>query len=285
MQLCDRVIANMEHIMSIAEKRVQFAAWQEANPEWQELFQERLTEQDVAIPAIIKTSLGNYARLNCVAEYEGNHHIYSFTANLDTGDFFMDCRLRKIYAKCALLTVFRPIHTIIGKTVYHILGIGIAQEVLKWRRKKQTGTDCLWHVGRELVDILRTPLYGVALTVMHVAGVIFGLIYPPSLYRIREVAGRIELSLNWGNRFSEWVLAFCFTPLGNLATVHNRIGTGTPNAAKHTYSALIRSIQGEVATRQEDRLLFNDCGRLLPKEERYISAAIKETVLAQKQSA
>ena len=63
-----------------------------------------------------------------------------------------------------------------------------------------------------LTDIVRTPIYGVALTVLAVVGFILGLFGSEKIYDLRLLMGKIEQSLNWGKPHTTWTLAPCFQP-------------------------------------------------------------------------
>jgi hypothetical protein len=71
------------------------------------------------------------------------------------------------------------------------------------------------------VDIVRTPIYGIVLTALAIVGLILGLFDSEKIYDLRLFMGKIEQSLNRGEKHTEWTLAPCFQPgdLNNIDTI------------------------------------------------------------------
>jgi hypothetical protein len=94
--------------------------------------------------------------------------------------------------------------------------VPIALEILKFYNDEQTSKECFDNSVKSLADIVRTPVYGVVLTVISLAGVIAIPFSPNLAYDVREVYGNVEQSLNWGIRRTETTLARCFQPICNI---------------------------------------------------------------------
>lgn len=177
-----------------------------------------------------ESSANQWKRIKCEWKEKAPNltHVVACTINAQTTDLYLDCRERKIWAKCVALTFIRPLHTIILKTVYHILlpislPLEIASRYLTARKYnlsiQKTICLCVVKVFYSLQDIFRSPLYGTILTIISLSGVLIGPIAPEKLYDIRELYSKVESSLNDGKQISAWRLAPCFLPFTNLRRV------------------------------------------------------------------
>lgn len=144
------------------------------------------------------------------------HHTYSALLNVKTLEMYIDCRPQKIFAKALALLVARPVH-ILFKTLYHVSLAGVAYEFFKGATHEQSKRETLINSAKSLADIIRIPLYGIAMIITNIAGLILGLVCPTSLYDTREILGKLEESLNWGTRRTLTTLAPCFQPISLLA--------------------------------------------------------------------
>jgi hypothetical protein len=143
------------------------------------------------------------------------HHTYAAIIHLQKEDLYLDCRCRKIFAKCVVLSITRPLHTLL-KTAWHLSMIPIAYEIFKWIRNPSTKTDVLKNSVRSIVDIFRTPIYGITLTIISLVGAV---IIPFSLkkaYDIREIYGNVEYDFLWKQKKTFWTLAPCFHSFFNI---------------------------------------------------------------------
>ncbi len=132
-----------------------------------------------------------------------------FLQNRQSGDVFTHDSTSKIAAKCAALVFARPLHSL-AKTAYHCcLPLSMFFEI---RSALHENRSVLQAVGRNLADVVRTPLYGLALTILAVVGLLFGLVCSERIYDIRAIAGRLEAHLNWGALRTSTTLAPCFQP-------------------------------------------------------------------------
>jgi hypothetical protein len=104
----------------------------------------------------------------------------------------------------------RPLHTVF-KTLYHAcLPLSLWVE---GSSAQQRGVAVGAALARNIADIVRTPLYGLALTILAVVGCVFGGLGLERVYDVRALAGRVERSLNWGEPRAAGALAPCFQPL------------------------------------------------------------------------
>lgn len=164
----------------------------------------------------------NWGRLICTwHEKKEDHQIitHTYAACIDgkDGGIYLDCRPRKIFAKCLVHLFTRPIFTII-KTAYHLSLYPIFNEIVKSYHSNLPKQEKFKNLVKASADILLTPLYGVALTVCTLAVLIVGTFNPQNLYEGRKILGKIEQASNWGQIHTFWTLAKCFqpTPLENL---------------------------------------------------------------------
>lgn len=132
-----------------------------------------------------------------------------------------------------------------------------------YEEKMRTYKDLKVEVLHSLADVVRTPFYGAVLTVVHVAAVIFGCLSPNTLYRSRDIAGKLERRLLRVERVRvcDKPLTICFSPRRNLKKEFN------------SYDQLKKFVHMQVWTRRRNKSFFNDWGKKLPENAAYISAA------------
>lgn len=209
-------------------------------------------------------------------------HLCAFLFDLQTGDIYLDCRKQKIYAKFVVLSLSRPFFGL-TKTVYHLfLPISIPLEIFKAvfngiqqnHSFKEIAEESLCNVKHNIVDIARTPIYTIALTIVSITAVIIGPFAPNKLYDLRALAGRLEKALNRGTE-NFWMAAPCFQPLNNVMNIHHQDYTksNTEYDAEPTLHGLNNLVRSYVKFRRNNRNLFNDCGRLQSKNSPFISSA------------
>lgn len=211
-------------------------------------------------------------------------HNYIACVDLNTGNAYLDCSPKKLWAKCAVLTLARPLNTCL-KTLYHLafpisipieIGRSIYADVNNKRdpqSAKQISRNALKFAARSLADIVRTPVYGLAMTIMTLAGVLIGPFSSRNLYSIRKIVGNLEKGLNWGKQYSFWNLNLCFQPIFNLMTVHKKSQVysdteyETPNP---TLRGVTNVIRNHIQFNRRYRNVFNFCQRL-PRNQEYTS--------------
>lgn len=136
---------------------------------------------------------------------EGLFHIYAAGLNLETGDLYLDCTKKKIYAKCCTFLLVNPFWGII-KTAYHLLlpvsipltiyhTVKEAKKGKKPYRSNEIVRRVFVNIARNCADIVRTPLYTLVNTIVTLAAVVIGPFAPKKLYDLRSLIGKIEQSL------------------------------------------------------------------------------------------
>lgn len=258
-----------------------FSAFKQAFPEWESTF--HVQKRDDSIFKRIECTWKEECK-TATGELAEKIHKYHATINTQTGDIYLDCRKRKIFAKHLTLFFLRPIHTVI-KTLWHATIIGpLLKEATAVVKGDQTMKELATHTFHSLSDIVRTPLYGLAITITHLAGILFGCISPNSLYKTRIIAGNLEMNM-LRTKYSKWILSPCFSPIKNIAQhseyVKERNAYEIIFEAKDSKEDNKRSIEdmlerlakNQIQFRIKNRALFNDCLRHFPKDKTYHSAA------------
>jgi hypothetical protein len=212
-------------------------------------------------------------------------HICAFAFDFYNGDILEDCRKRKIWIKCLLLNMGYPLAGF-NKTLYHaLLPLSIPVEIFKGVQEgiqhndapKQIAAKVLRNMARNIADIIRTPLYTIALTIVTLSATIIGIFAPRKLYQLRALAGRIELTLNWGDKESPWILANCFQPIFNIQEIHLHFDKNNGDTFYEIDNPNRRSLnnlaRAYVNYWRRNRNPFNNYFRLLNDQTPYISAA------------
>lgn len=210
-------------------------------------------------------------------------HRCAFALDLRTGDLYLDCSESKIWRKCVALCFARPL---IGtaKTFYHLcLPISIPLEIFKavWEGVQekhsfyQITSSARIRVVNNTTDIVRTPLYTVALTIMSIQAVVVGLYSPVRLYDLRKEAGRLENALNRGIE-SMWTCVPCFQPIHHLMQIHefSHYKEDTEYDEEPTLIGCNNLTRSYVKFMRQNRNIFTNCAMLLPPNTTYISPVI-----------
>lgn len=187
---------------------------QTSSPPQAELWKLRYSNQ--AKQHLINPDNSPWGRLICTWHEKKENNtvlIHHYAACIDTRSWgvYLDCRPRKIFAKIFAQIFARPIHALF-KTAYHVTMIPIILEIKNTYQGFQTTTICLKNSIKSIADIIRTPIYGLAMIVASFAVLIFGIADPENLYSGRAFLGEIECSANWGESHTAWTLAHCFQP-------------------------------------------------------------------------
>lgn len=138
-------------------------------------------------------------------------------------------------------------------------------------------------IGKNVVDIFRTPAYGIALLIMGIGAGIIGPLTPKAfLFKMRETIGKVELSLNKGDKSSVWIVYPCFQPLKNIDKLKTW-GEGWklenvqyPEEINNTEKGLLNLAALQIDFKRKHRAIFNDCFRLLPDNASYVSASAQK---------
>jgi hypothetical protein len=146
-------------------------------------------------------------------------HTYAFCIDRQEWGLYLDCRPVKIFAKCLAQLIARPFHIAV-KTIYHLSMIPIFYEIAQTYRGLQSKQECLKNSMRSLADIIRTPLYGLAMIVTSIAMLVISPFAPESLFTGRMLLGKIEQKACWDEIHTPWTLAKCFQPFSMSSLDH-----------------------------------------------------------------
>ncbi len=139
-------------------------------------------------------------------------HTYAAAIDRKAWNFYLDDKPAKIYAKCLAQLILRPIHTAL-KTIYHLSVVApLLYEISQTRHRRQSKQDGLKNMLKSLADIVRTPLYGLAIKITSAAILMLGPFLPDGMYAGRALLGKIEQMANWGKKHASWTMAGCFQP-------------------------------------------------------------------------
>lgn len=242
------------------------------------------TDNWMGVYGVYKRDDSVYQRIKCVWEeseavdledenptINTKEHEVHACINVKTGDIYIDCRRRKIFCKHLALLLVRPIHTLI-KTLWHATIIGPLIAAIA-DNEPNLGTRMLY----SLADIVRTPVYGLAMTITYLAGVILACVCPNILYRTRSLGGYLERKLLRANTREElednqWAISLCFSPCKNIA---KSLKNGEAKEGEAVKENLSHFAQSWVIENQKGGNPFNNCGARFPKDQTYISLAAK----------
>lgn len=214
------------------------------------------------------------------------------------GSVYLDCSKRKIFAKHLCLVPGRLWQGIL-KTAYHLcLPISIPIEILttikqeKERnarliaKEKNSGVKsdtplhdakeitrrCLKNSVKSLADIVRTPVYGVAMSIVSLAAVCIAPFSPTKLYDLRTVSGDLENKLLWGATADTWELTPCFKPTTSIKKIISRGSSATNISDKTPFELGLEKLAASMVDfRRSSRVPFNDCGFLLGSNTPFVS--------------
>lgn len=184
-------------------------------------------------------------------------HLYPPVINLNTGDVFIQQDRAEILLKFALQVLSRPIH-IAFKTAFHaLIPFSIPIQILlsihnswikegtnwkKTRTNAQILNHCLKNSFRSLADIIRTPLYGIVLTIHSLAALIIIPFAWNKAYELMAKNGEIEKALNWNKIHRIGTLFNCFQPYFNIAEI-GEIWQGDLSDTKYTSGRMPPTLQ------------------------------------------
>lgn len=207
-------------------------------------------------------------------ENESLHHEYHACVNVETGDVFMDCSPQKLFLKHLSLLISRPFHTY-AKTCWHLSVLGpVVMGLLKVYEGKMDGSQFLTYMGHSFEDIVRSPLYGIALTITHLVAVVWACFDPHSLYYTRDIVGQLErklLRVEHIKYADGWVFSNCFSPIYN-------IGRKNPESGEYRKIETVKSELDDFVRRRVEycrriKSLFDNCFIPLDPSVEYRSPA------------
>lgn len=134
----------------------------------------------------------------------------------NAGNIHNDDSRLLIYNKFCISFIARPFH-IVFKTIYHVTLIETACILIKGIKEGQKADKVAKRVFRSLTDIVRTPVYGTAIMIVTLAGIIGAPFYPDFVYDIRAAIARLSRESTWGKRKDFFVeLTPCMQPEVNI---------------------------------------------------------------------
>lgn len=162
------------------------------------------------------------------------NHVFRFTVNRNTGDFYLDCDKRKLTLKFSLYAVLQPLIFSV-KTVYHLLlpisipyeifrevqkiklkEAQLSQKIASSEKAKRIVKVVVWNVA----SIVITPGCAAVSAIIGIAGAIIGPFAPKRfLYELRATAGKVERFTHRGDKNSIWIIYKCFQPVQNISTI------------------------------------------------------------------
>lgn len=141
-----------------------------------------------------------------------------FPFDQENGNIFEDSDKKVIQMKMGILFSLRPLVTLV-KAIYHLVLGGILNAAIQYGHEDIDWEEMKTRMIHSLVDTVRGPIYGIALTFIALAGLLLSPLSSSISYDIRNVYGRVENHLMWGTRSWECYLhtmAPCMQPFQNL---------------------------------------------------------------------
>lgn len=133
-----------------------------------------------------------------------------FTIGIDSkNQCYIDCRKRLIFLKIVASTVFRPIVACMI-TAYSLSMIPIFKAIFEACSGKITREEAWQRSVRSIKDIARVPLYELAMVIVGCVGVLVAPFAPTTLYRFRELIGKIERAMCYGEYRGSYAFTPCF---------------------------------------------------------------------------
>ncbi len=196
-------------------------------------------------------------------EERGYKEIVAKYFDPETKLYYNDDSKKKLYTKQVGLIVQAA--CVYGlRTAYHLSCLGILVELGKTLigGQKKTLSE---RIVRELVKMVKSPLYGIAIVVISLSSVIFSPFKGTYVYTARKLIAKIEYNFNIDGE-SELYAARCFQPY-QLKDKNNR--TFLEGAAK--------SAMKTAKYRHKHCDPCNNFGRTLDKDIPYRSAILTQT--------
>lgn len=128
-------------------------------------------------------------------------HTFSLSINRETGEFYDDCTKKKVYAKMIAFTLTRPFIVFANTLYYACFPVAMTLAYRNARKEINKSKDqleeseisarCRQAAFEALADVVRTPLYGIAMTVVSATALIIGPFAPKKLYDFREMENQL----------------------------------------------------------------------------------------------
>ncbi len=159
-----------------------------------------------------------------VEDPEGSKEVFikkqKFVISLDpkspfAGNIYNDDDKILVYTKFVASLVFRPVHTV-AYTLYNATLIHAAVIIFKGIAKDKPASETLQKVVCSLVDIVRVPVYEVAIMIVTIVGILTAPFHPELVYDFRAVIGRLNRELGWGKKEGGHDYMPCMQPKINI---------------------------------------------------------------------
>lgn len=206
-------------------------------------------------------------------------HVYASSIDGRDGSLYLDCRPGLIFAKCFAQLLLRPLHTLV-KTVYHAAMIPILTDLPKLFKRQMQAADFSANAIRSIKDIMRTPVYGLALMAASIAVLVSGVFHPASIYEGRRLLGKIEEEANHGRKHTSWTLAKCFQPIPLNALTWFEAQDWSHDTLYPSSSPIDRQLANFARSRirkKRERIDPFSCSKL-PLSQKYVSPVLEKTL-------
>lgn len=129
--------------------------------------------------------------------------------------YYADHKL-EIYSKIFFSVLARPFHMGL-KTLYHASLIGVVRAIFKGICEDRPIKEIGKSIVRNLIDVVRTPIYEVALIVISIAGLLAIPFSPVLAYDFRAQIGQLSNELYWDRRYELFIdLTPCMRRRANI---------------------------------------------------------------------
>jgi len=181
------------------------------NEEWSKTYLSSL-QKKITFPNEAPTRWGRLLMTWAEVKPTGEIHNHTYSACIDTKEwsFYVDHRPREIFERCLAHLLLRPL-MIIKKTLYHLSIVIPLYHIIK---KGSSFEYCLREVAKSMADIVRTPLFGIALIVSSIAMLCICPFGSDDLALDgRRLLGKLEQMSTWGEKkVKQWTMLKCFQP-------------------------------------------------------------------------
>jgi hypothetical protein len=211
-----------------------------------------------------------WGRLLCTWNELGNgspqkrvHHV-CYCIDLYTGEVYLDDSKRLIFMKM-LGSIAVRVAQIFQKTMFHLLlpislpiivTATVKQEIEQHptRTRPQIAQKCLKNCAKSIQDIIRTPLFGMAMIVSTVFALVITPFGPSQLYDLRKSIAELEDKLCENDMLGWWKFTPCFHPFNSIDQIHQQ------NRKKHAdtdYAACQNQFEINLTNMARSSVLFH----------------------------
>lgn len=120
-----------------------------------------------------------------------------------------------IYAKLWMSLIYRPLHAV-SYTLYNATLVHAAQIIINGIINEKPASEILRKVVCSLADIVRVPVYSVAILIVTIAGALSIPFHSVLAYDFRAAIGRLNRELGWGEKEGLHDYMPCMQPKINI---------------------------------------------------------------------